>query len=477
MKRGFTYYILLFAILLSSCSSEIIKPSEKPSFEKKDSIDAQFVITENSPPSTYALDDDKEEELGSMDVLLFKLTGGGEVFSERIAVDHASILDNGAGGKKFRISLKKTPDKFRFVLIANASTSVTQAIRLHPGGGLKEDLLADIISEVDANDPRWNTSDTNYRPIPMWGESDDMYAIDDNLPENLQIGLLRSLARIDVLIKRPQVTPDKFKLHSIYVYNTKKKGRVVPAYDVPGLLQTNPIDYRVLAPSLPLNITGLINPLPLEYIIPSPATLYFNTDSCSGEIYIYESNSLPVGYDLDVTCLVIGGYYENATELSYYRVDFAQKEAGKIKAYMDILRNHNYRFYIASVLNAGDKTPKEAFERRRAGMVVEIVTWTEGSLNSIDISQYHLSIAPQSSFNIASGTYEGMVIITTDHSSGWTAAVRSGDAAMVSITEKTENQLRFKVTANPTPGNSRKGIINVTAGEGKVTKQIIVIQN
>lgn len=57
----------------------------------------------------------------------------------------------------------------------------------------------------------------------------------------------------------------------------------------------------------------------------------------------------------DATCIVVGGYYDGASELSYYRIDFNPGVEGH--PFGQVLRNHKYVFRIKKVTGTGGVMP------------------------------------------------------------------------------------------------------------------------
>lgn len=90
-----------------------------------------------------------------------------------------------------------------------------------------------------------------------------------------------------------------------------------------------------------------------------------NGTYCAGKIYLPEADLLWGNvYDANHTkrlAIIVGGYYNNSPDMSYYRVDFTNDNSGDK---MDILRNHVYQFTIKRVAAAGYATAQLAYDSR-----------------------------------------------------------------------------------------------------------------
>lgn len=119
---------------------------------------------------------------------------------------------------------------------------------------------------------------------------------------------------------------------------------------------------------------------------------------CLGKIYLPESDLLWENgggvYDANHKkrlAIIVGGYYNNSPDLSYYRVDFTNDDSG---TKMNILRNHIYQFTIKSVKATGYATAELAYNSmpKNLGFEATLEPWTMGQSTSVpSISGYYLN--------------------------------------------------------------------------------------
>lgn len=119
---------------------------------------------------------------------------------------------------------------------------------------------------------------------------------------------------------------------------------------------------------------------------------------CLGKIYLPESDLLWENgggvYDANHKkrlAIIVGGYYNNSPDLSYYRVDFTNDDSG---TKMNILRNHIYQFTIKSVKATGYATAELAYNSmpKNLGFEATLEPWTTGQSASVpSISGYYLN--------------------------------------------------------------------------------------
>lgn len=421
--------------------------------------DHQYITFTVSTPytaaPTYALSETSDNSVKTVDVLAFRVEGVEELYTYRAS--GTEVKDDGQKDKKtFKVSLRKDEDiYYRFVVVANVAEeldalSTTQSAK-------KSQFLARLISK---NSMAWNsTSDTDFTPIPMWGETSSTMKVTDATSNISGITLLRSLVSIDVALIGTS-TQDIFKLNEVYLYNRKTRGRIVPIE-----AHFNSTDIKVTEASMPLGNSS--DPLTildgLKYTTSNPTEL-------RKTIYTYEAPGVDNGDDLNATCIVVGGQYKS--KQTYYRLDFIEKEAnGTFKRYIDLLRNHRYTFNVTDVTDNGYDTADEAFYGKKVGITVDIEDWDMSEMAEVEVeSDYYLRIS-KGSFNIVSTeSYKGLVTVQTDYPNGW--EVSTTDNSWISITK---NSTYFNFTLNALSSGSREGKITIKVGN--LTKEIKIRQS
>jgi hypothetical protein len=446
-------YIPALMLLISfACSQETaIIPPPPPADEYVDAVIHLSSSSSSSPspsPSTYALTEDGEKWIKEIDFLAFKVSDSGEYYDYRTRTTDIDEQKN-----EFTVSVKRSVnnERYRFVIIANASAAVSNAN--FTTLATKDQVYERIISDLPA-DGIWDATETNLgkpnKPIPMWGEAKPTVVTENlDLPT---IDMLRALLRIDVVIKSAEIQKI-FSLTDIYVYNTNRKGRVIP--DTANL---EPDGKVVKAVSLPADHSMTKGPIHYE---PSSPVGY------EREIYLYEADAVGKDDALQATCLIIGGKYNGSTEKSYYRVDFIDKSKSDLP-FKPILRNHCYIINIANVLNEGHKTPDEAFVNIKTNMTVTIESWVMGG-NDYNGNPYNFVINRNLFEGIGNDPYSGSFVLTTEEPGGWTSAASEGvDVRPASGADGADQLINFDVASNaPSP-------IFIEITSGPITKRITI---
>lgn len=279
-------------------------------------------------------------DITQLKVLAFKASGASELF------DYEAPQVKLQGGK-YTVTLRQSRagEKYRLVVITNAG----KKLPVIPEGTLKSDALKMITFTATG---KWNTAGTtNYKPLPMWGETATAQAMTPST--NLgDITLLRALARIDVgcaLTGETAAGISGFTLKSVSVYRTRNKGYVAP----------------VDAGTITGNVVAAVS------VPPDAGTNGALTYTCMDgkalvrEIYVTET---PQGTGReDNVCLVVGGNYGGST--NYYRVDLTS--AGN---YIPLKRNCRYIVNITKVDNAGYTTEAAAMEGNKTVVIATSVT-------------------------------------------------------------------------------------------------------
>lgn len=120
-----------------------------------------------------------------------------------------------------------------------------------------------------------------------------------------------------------------------------------------------------------------------------------NGTYCAEKIYLPEADlqwgNVYDGQHSNRLAIIVGGYYNNSPDMSYYRVDFTNDNSGEK---MNILRNHVYQFTIKSVAAAGYGTAELAYKSMPKNLSFDatLEPWTTGQVASVpSISGYYLT--------------------------------------------------------------------------------------
>ena len=301
---------------------------------------------------------------------------------------------------RIRCALKASSKPMRVVCIANAPKKIISKPNFE--GKTKQQILEDV--QMNKNfTAAWATDGSQF--IPMWGESDKQPVTRNTKfnscdvtglggtgvnPQNEgTIHLVRALARIDVGINFDEdIKGEKgkgstdFKIKSVRVY------RYATSMYMTGTQSTTFYFNGTTREAKPHTPEGRIaaadgNPL----IFPADA----GVNDYVRNIYIPEISNEGKNKD-QRTCLVIGGSYKGGDE-TYYRVDFVRTENGTPK-YLDVLRNHRYRFNITNVKGPGTKDPGDALITEPVNITCDVVVWDEAKIDQIMYDgQYYLAVS------------------------------------------------------------------------------------
>ena len=360
-----TIFMVWIAILMTSCISEEITPV--PDTGPNDPVKNGYVkIHLNMPEAqiptktygTRAMGDKEENDIfpEMLNVLVFSYNDDGdgnitETFNNMATVSGSVVYDENDGSKATvvvkLINSGSANDLYRIVVVANYEFPDINMF----SNVTKEDIMKQLTFEVPG---KWSAGNPFYAQFPMWGESVPT-VISDNMPSPT-IDLCRALARIDVglnfVIDKGKLTEQTygipgFKLSSVFVFRTYDEIYVAPVND-----------YSIETPSVPPGASRHDDNTPIKYYFSGVGGL----NSYIREIYVPEADLPPTPDNDNTHCIVIGGYYQNSSVVSYYRLDFAKETGNEARTYLPILRNRRYVFNITQVNGPGFASAMSALE-------------------------------------------------------------------------------------------------------------------
>lgn len=351
------FFILLLLNLSSCIDSDNLKIDSETSKLSRVrfnlSVPREYVVTRSmSDLDTYKID------FNSLNVFMFSDKGYHK--SCKVLLD--KVVENPAK-KTYTVELEIPEDNIYvdFLFFINTK-NIDEPNPLES----KEDYLNRTTLELNG---RWKSD----RLIPMWGEIQNVF-IDENAgtkyaqeTNQLNVSLIRALARIDVIFKNKVSTGTEmgYKLKDLYIYNSNSKFAVAPFID-------NYTNNTAVKPSIPQS-----NSINLGEN--GDGLIYFNMAENdrdlegSGLTLIAEHKAKNThGDDM---CLVIGVEYADGT-LKYSKIDLHKKEQKGYKV-IDILRNHRYIINIESINGLGKNSIKDALQVSGANVDVEVIEWDE----------------------------------------------------------------------------------------------------
>lgn len=343
---------------------------------------------------------------------------------------------------RIRCALKASPDKpMRVVCIANAPTKINTTDFTNK---TKKVILESDQMKKNFTDA-WPTDGSKF--IPMWGESDkqtvtrktkfnscDVTGLGGtgvNKDNEGVIHLVRALARVDVGVSfendpaSEKANGNKdFKIQSVRVY------RYATSMYMTGTQSTTFYfngTAREAKPHTPAGVGTAADATPLKF-----EAAKGGVNGYVRNIYIPEISNQ--GDKDHRTCLVIGGYYNGSDKETYYRVDFMRTENGTPK-YLDVLRNHRYRFNITDIKGPGTSDPGDALITEPVNITCDVVVWDEAKIDQIVYDgQYYLAVS-KDKFHFGKDATNESYKIRTNWPKGYQIVDKDGKVWATSETE------------------------------------------
>ena len=423
MKRILHCLLILPLFFTASCSDELLIAPEftKPVGEEKSVMLKVSVPSGARSRNTKSIGDHQENTIDELDILAFKKEGGVEKFLYWAEAKKDSGNTEGSSSQSFSVKLRILDFDQEFVVISNARQRVRELIvQADWGTADKETMLSQLEVNLGTTE-RWDAiSDLNYDRIPMWGKTEYM-PIESQTTSLGTVKMLRMVAKIEVQLDEvniPGIIND-FKLKSVHLYNSSTLGRIVPK---PGIQYIE--EMKAKQPSIPAANTIWKGPLAYE------APHYFYAPgkpdvAMRGSIYLLERKALNASDSyLNETCIVAGGFYNNDTYQTYYRLDFLDANGG----HLDILRNHKYLINIVEIKGPGYPTVDEAYRSKSYNMVANILYWEESEMKEIVFDGQNMLGVNRNPVVLGSSEQtvmglDNILKVVTDVPEGWSAVV------------------------------------------------------
>ncbi|MDR2809805.1 MAG: hypothetical protein LBB84_04510 [Tannerellaceae bacterium] len=490
MRKWTIYAAILF--LATACTLEETPIKQEPSSRSSDGIpDITLKITFPTPesPITRAITGAEENKINHLYILVFHEAGTPDLLDDTYAGTFtatpegsgadASLTDSTGGNsvdghiKKVTLSFKTSPQRQRFVLLANLPSQLKAIIDGLDDSDIGTTTEKDIIRQLKFDASLWETAQNSpaENPFPMFGHTTEPIYIDydhrNQIPSSIDINLIRSFARIHVGVDLNNTGNSglgaDFTINGIYICNTSDSGYVAPheaylnAAPQPAQIgKTNPTTVRNDG-----NFWVAFNPS-------SPG------DKVERTIYVPESDSLIVnGTDsVKPAFLVIDAQYNGNQR--FYRVDFTNN--GK---YVPLLRNHSYTINILGIKREGYATLAAAKAAPVTSVYTEILIEGGNNINYIkvdqvgDYPQYMLGLsANEVVFDweknwigkpISGGNAHYTVNALSTYNNGdWSASVTP--AGIFTATRHSATELRITASGENHTGEERSATVTVKAG-------------
>lgn len=361
--------LLAATSFLGACSSdEWGSPDRKNSISEEDGVVLNVTvpgIADGGRAATRSVTEDDESTINDLYVLAFEEDGNTYKYQYFVKAYEASGNTAGSQTTSWVASLKVSEKKQVFAVIANAEAStesagdgVLEKINALTAGDEKSAVLAKLTTTLTTAEKSggFNTSGTgkaNHRPFTMYGET---AAMEVGTKQQISVDLHRIMARVQVKFS---ASLNGFTPKEMYLYNYNDKANVgtTSALDIPSDAQ----------------------------LTKGPAKYTVANGDLMNDIYLFETPQPTAGTESEKhskrPCIVVGGYYNGSTDLSYYRVDFYTPDN---KTFLDIRRNHSYAFTVNNVKGKGQNTPEEAFNHTSANIETSVLEWNDSEIGNVD---------------------------------------------------------------------------------------------
>ena len=490
LRKSFLLPMLLVAVWLSGCVQEEF--DTMPSTTGK-GVAFSLTVPDVGIPSVSSRTmagtgtDSKEDEVKTVDVLVFDVSQTPAVFLER--VEGTGITQNWAGGDamvNFSAVLSPTTALTCIVVVANKPLS-SIASGFTKGSTTKVEVMEALTHTLTGKWPADGSTAGGYTPIPMYGEK-TVTKIEPSMNPITGIGMKRMLARID--IRNSTLTSNNFTVEEVYLANYNTAGYVAPAWNTNGQV----IEPMPDAPKIPGNggkQTG--ESVVLPYTVGGSRTY-------DGEIYTFESPAAADAGDAsqdgaasrkDAVCLIVKGKIGSG-ESTFYRVDFtkAGTATGEEVTYLPLKRNYKYIISITEASGAGYASLGEALASYTvmSNLKFRVIHYNRDKIKDVVYNgQYMLGVG-EPEVNVTQYQDNNYTIdVFTDTPGGWKASVTQGGdwlkfadgAATASGVGNDDTKLALKIPYfnNDIVGDSRTATVTLTAGrlthEIKVTQKVI----
>ncbi|MBS7112201.1 MAG: FimB/Mfa2 family fimbrial subunit [Dysgonomonas mossii] len=217
-QKNIIVLLFLAGILFNSCRDNEFAPIF--GVETKE-VTFSVKIPGVSLPKTKSLNENNENEVRSIEVLLFD--NNGEYTYQPIYSNVINTDEDDINIKTFTIKIPE--GTYNMLIFANTREAISAIINSIEEGDTKTSVLDKL---VISNNGKWNTDpvSTGYTPIPMFGEIPSI-TVNAVLSNNTPVNLVRMVSKIDVALTNTDAT-DNFTLESIRLYNYNNKGYIAP---------------------------------------------------------------------------------------------------------------------------------------------------------------------------------------------------------------------------------------------------------
>ncbi|MDR2496241.1 MAG: BACON domain-containing protein [Tannerellaceae bacterium] len=453
-KYSIALISLLSFITLFSCAGEEILHDAQPGGSYANDNLKHLTLTLHIPgtnaPATFSYSAIDENDVKTVDILVFKSSSAGEHYYKHL---HVSNVRNNQTTTSKSIDIDLDAIDARLVLLANVSYLFDNEMnsRLENDSAMgnvsKQSILDRFVFDF-SNFSTGNIADSDYA-FPMYGESDLISANSTVVPE---IKMIRAIARVDIAAS---AHIDGWNIDSVYVFNIKDKGFVAPSFGTRGNITETP---RVPIDAKPGTRSFSFRP-----------NAGVTTPAMEREIYITEdaqSQGSP-------TCIVLK-INKADSRPQFYCAKIQDANGGLLP----ILRNYRYRITITGISGEGYDSAEEAAVMPSSLVSSEVETDELGLENIVFNSDHKLGVsvlhvnfrADGLSSSIDAGSKASIKVFTTY--TNWSVTADASMADWLSIegadglkAERPASSRSLELIAQPnSSGQPRYGRIYIKSG-------------
>ncbi|WP_221409222.1 fimbrial protein [Dysgonomonas alginatilytica] len=247
--------------------------------------------------------------------------------------------------------------------------------------------------------------------FPMFGVYSSANGLNGSIGSITSISLLRTIARIDVDASN---VSGNFQLVSIQAFRVNNSVQLIP---------DSMSNVMVTAPSIP---SGSLANIHTTVITPTTTDI-----SSTSQLYLPESAAPTVANQLsEATCVVIGGYFNGSTIITYYRMDF--NPGSSANPFGQILRNYQYLFRVNDISLPGAETAVEAANNKPTGITAQVLDWDINSMSLNFQGNYYFEVSSRSVIlGSLPGSFSDLTVNTnvSEYTMEWSKSDGTGDGS------------------------------------------------
>lgn len=402
MISVFRWMPLLLAVAIVTSCSDLIYDYPGACDEPVDEdakVDIQLEVKtpagrQKTPTrSFYITDEDRQNRISNVLLILFSIDVNGNpdrmmkvlspYYFEQDEYDKtlyhayfAAALKKDLKNKKVRVGIIANASNMEEALVAAAEEGRTFAEMR----SITSTVISDSDSELESDLTPRTPADVPA-PFVMWGLPPDIISLTGDMSVAIESCLMRDMAAFDVWLCDELKQSGLFDFRTVHFYkpsasvmHVPEMSQIVATTDVVG----HPYYYATVPTLLPDNKRFyrwdyLDDVKRGEFrnvcFVPEGEVVMKGVNGGAGKIRDINHTNRPA--------VIVGGYYNGAAEMSYYRIDVCNEEGNLV----DILRNHLYDIEIRSVLGPGQPTPDEAYDNNNIMIVAQVTDWCRVDLN------------------------------------------------------------------------------------------------